>query len=110
LALPAVTIDHDLDRAIEGADVVMALRLQHERMRSAYFPSLREYSQRYQITAERLRRAADGAIVMHPGPMNEGVEIAPEVAHGLYSQVEQQVRHGVAVRMAVLYLLARNAA
>ena len=110
LALPAVEIEHDFDRAIEGADVVMALRLQHERMRSAYLPSLREYAQRYQITAERLQRAADGAIVMHPGPMNEGVEIAPEVAHGLTSQIEQQVQHGVAIRMAVLYLLARNTA
>jgi aspartate carbamoyltransferase catalytic subunit len=110
LALPAVQVDHDFDRAIEGADVVMALRLQHERMRSAYLPSLREYAQRYQITAERLQRAADGAIVMHPGPMNEGIEIAPDVAHGLTSQVELQVQHGVAMRMAVLYLLARNTA
>ncbi len=88
----------------------MALRLQHERMKSAYLPSLREYAQRYQVTAERLRRAADDAIVMHPGPMNEGIEIAPDVAHGLQSQVELQVQHGVAVRMAVLYLLTRNAA
>ena len=110
MALPAVTIEHDFDRAIAGANVVMALRLQHERMRSAYLPSLREYAQRYQITTERLAHAADGAIVMHPGPMNEGVEIAPDVAHGLSSQVDQQVQHGVAMRMAVLYLLARNTA
>ena len=109
LALPAVEIDDDLDRAIVGADAVMALRLQQERMGGGLLPSLREYARRYQITAERLARAAEGALVLHPGPMNEGVEIAPEVAHGLQSEVERQVRHGVAVRMAVLYLLMRGA-
>ncbi len=109
LALPAVETDDNLDRAITGADVVMALRIQHERMEAAHVPSLREYARRYQITRERLARASAGAVVLHPGPMNEGVEIAPEVAHGLQSQVERQVQHGVAVRMAVLYLLTRSA-
>ena len=108
-ALPSVEVDDDLDRATAGADALMALRLQRERMQGALLPSEREYARRYQITAARLGRAAVNAVVLHPGPMNEGVEIAPEVAHGLQSQVERQVRHGVAVRMAVLYLLMGNA-
>ena len=108
LALPRVRLEEDLDRAIVGADAVMALRLQQERMRGAFVPSLREFSRRYQITAERLSRAHAGAPVLHPGPMNEGVEIAPDVAHGMQSEVERQVSHGVAVRMAVLYLLTRG--
>ena len=108
LALPPVRLEEDLDRAIEGADAVMALRLQHERMRGAFVPSLREFSRRYQITAERLERARPGAAVLHPGPMNEGVEISPDVAHGMQSEVERQVSHGVAVRMAVLYLLTQG--
>lgn len=108
LSLPAVEIEDDVDRAIEGADAVMALRIQHERMKSAYLPSLREYSRRYQITSARMARAAPGAILLHPGPMNEGVEVAPEVAHGIQSQVEQQVQHGVAIRMAVLFHLLRK--
>ena len=108
MALPRVTIEEDLDRAIAGADAVMALRLQHERMRGAFLPSLREFSRRYQITAERLERARPGAAVLHPGPMNEGVEISPDVAHGMQSEVERQVAHGVAVRMAVLYLLTQG--
>ncbi len=110
LGLPPVKVADDLDRAIEGADAVMALRLQHERMRGAAVPSLREYVKRYQITSARLARAAEGAVVLHPGPVNEGVEIAWEVAHGLRSHVERQVQNGVAVRMAVLYLLTRKAA
>ena len=109
LALPRVTVEEDLDQAIVGADAVMALRLQRERMQGAFFPSLREFSRRYQITAERLSRARAGAAVLHPGPMNEGVEIAADVAHGMQSEVERQVSHGVAVRMAVLYLLTQGA-
>ena len=108
LALPSVTTDDDLDRAIAGADAVMTLRLQRERMQSALLPSEREYARRYQITPARLARAARGAPVLHPGPMNEGIEIAPEVAHGRQSEIERQVEHGVAVRMAVLYLLGRG--
>lgn len=109
LGLPPVAVDADLDHAIEGADAVMTLRLQHERMQSGLLPSRREYAQRYQITSERMQRAAKGSIVLHPGPIHEGVEIAPDVAHGAQSVIEQQVRHGVAVRMAVLYLLTRSA-
>ncbi|MBI2939043.1 MAG: aspartate carbamoyltransferase catalytic subunit [Chloroflexi bacterium] len=103
--LPPVTVDYDLDRALEGADVVMALRIQRERQTGGMLPSLREYVERYQLTPARLRRARPGALVMHPGPMNEGVEISPEVAYGAQSVIEDQVANGVAVRMALLYLL-----
>ncbi|MYH68039.1 MAG: aspartate carbamoyltransferase catalytic subunit, partial [Dehalococcoidia bacterium] len=96
----------DLGEAVTGADVVMALRIQRERQDQGLLPSLREYIRQYQVTEERLARANPGALVMHPGPMNEGVEIAPEVAHGLRSVVEEQVTNGVAVRMAILYLMA----
>jgi len=96
----------DLDAAIAGADVVMALRLQKERQDDALIPSLRDYVRRYQVNAERLARAHRDVLVMHPGPMNEGIEISPDVAHGLRSAVEEQVANGVAVRMAILYLLA----
>ena len=84
----------------------MALRLQKERQQDGLIPSLREYARSYQIDANRLRLAKHGAPVMHPGPMNEGVEISSEVAHGAHSVIEEQVANGVAVRMAVLYLLA----
>ena len=106
--LPPVRVEHDLDRAIEGADVVMALRLQRERQTGGLLPSLREYSRLYQVNSERLARAKPGAIVMHPGPVNEGVEISAEVAHSARSLIEEQVANGVAVRMAVLYLLLRG--
>jgi aspartate carbamoyltransferase catalytic subunit len=98
-----------LDAAIEGADVVMMLRIQLERMEGLFFPSLREYFAVFGLTAARLRRAAPDVIVMHPGPMNRGVEIASEVADGPYSVILDQVANGVAVRMAVLYLLAGGA-
>jgi aspartate carbamoyltransferase catalytic subunit len=107
-ALPRVTLEPDFDHAVEDADVVMALRLQEERMASGLLPSLREYSRLYQVNAARLRRAKPDALVMHPGPMNEGVEIAADVAHGPQSRIEEQVTNGVAVRMALLYLLARQ--
>jgi len=110
LALPRVTVETDLDRAVEGADVVMALRLQLERMTAGLLPSLREYARLYQVNEERLARARPGALAMHPGPMNEGVEISPAVARSLQSTIEEQVTNGVAVRMAVLYLLARGKA
>jgi aspartate carbamoyltransferase catalytic subunit len=95
----------DFDAAIQGADAVMMLRIQRERHGEALFPSLQEYSERYCLTSERLRRAKSGVLVMHPGPMNRGVEIAPEVADGLESVILTQVTNGVAVRMALLYLL-----
>ena len=106
--LPPVELEDDLDRAIVDADAVMALRIQRERIQGAALPSLREYASRYQINAERLALAAEGAPLLHPGPMNEGIEVSAEVAHGLQSEVERQVQHGVAIRMAVLYLLARS--
>ena len=87
----------------------MTLRLQKERMQSGLLPSLREYATLYQVNEERLSRASTGALVMHPGPMNEGIEISPAVANSLQSVIEEQVTNGVAVRMAVLYLLARGA-
>jgi aspartate carbamoyltransferase catalytic subunit len=95
--------------ALRDADAVMALRIQKERMVGGLLPSLREYAARYGLTRERLATARPGALVMHPGPMNEGVEIAPDVAAGNQSVIEEQVRNGVAVRMALLYLLAGTA-
>lgn len=107
--LPLVSVDTDLNRAIAGADAVMALRLQNERMAGGLLPSVREYSRMYQVNEERMARARPGAPVLHPGPMNEGVEISAAVAHGTRSLIEEQVTNGVAVRMALLYLLARGA-
>jgi aspartate carbamoyltransferase catalytic subunit len=98
-----------IDEALRDADVVMALRIQKERMASGLLPSLREYAARYGLTRERLALARPNALVMHPGPMNEGVEIAADVAAGVQSRIEEQVRNGVAVRMALLYLLAGTA-
>ena len=95
-----------LEPAIEGADVVMMLRIQLERMKGASFSTLREYSRVFGLTRERLERSKPDAIVMHPGPMNRGVEIAEDVADGPRSVVLEQVESGVAVRMAVLYLCA----
>jgi aspartate carbamoyltransferase catalytic subunit len=95
--------------ALRDADAVMALRIQKERMVGGLLPSLREYAARYGLTRERLATARPGALVLHPGPMNEGVEIAPDVAVGSQSLIEEQVRNGVAVRMALLYLLAGTA-
>ncbi|MGD9892160.1 MAG: aspartate carbamoyltransferase catalytic subunit [Dehalococcoidia bacterium] len=103
--LPPVTLVERVEEAMRGADVVMTLRLQAERQQSGLLPSLREYSRLYEITAQRVALARPNALVMHPGPMNEGVEIAPDVAHGLQSRIEEQVTNGVAVRMALLYLL-----
>ncbi len=95
-----------VEAAVEGADVVMMLRIQHERMHGHFIPSVREYFSLFGLTPERMRRAAAGAIVMHPGPMNRGVEIDSEVADGPCSVILEQVANGVAVRMAVLYLLS----
>ncbi len=99
-------VTHEIDKALDGADVVMTLRIQLERMKAGAFPSLREYASLYGIDARRLARADKDAIVMHPGPMNRGIEITSEVADGARSVILDQVTNGVAVRMAVLYLLA----
>jgi len=95
-----------VDEAVADADVIMMLRIQQERMHGAFFPSLREYFNTFGMTPERLARARPDVIIMHPGPMNRGVEIASEVADGPFSVILEQVANGVAVRMAVLYLLA----
>ena len=95
-----------MDEAVEGADVVMMLRIQLERMQGGFFPTLREYARLYGLNEARLKRAARDAIVMHPGPINRGVEITGEVADGNASVILEQVTNGVAVRMSVLYLLA----
>jgi len=100
-----VRVVHSLAEAIEGADVIMMLRIQLERQGKLSFPSLREYYNTFGLTPDRLRRAKDDVIVMHPGPMNRGVEIASDVADGPWSVILDQVTNGVAVRMAVLYLL-----
>jgi aspartate carbamoyltransferase catalytic subunit len=99
-------VTSDLSAALVDADVVMALRIQKERMASGLLPSLREYAARFGLTLDRLALAKPDALVMHPGPMNEGVEIAPDVATHPRSVITDQVTNGVAVRMALLYLLA----
>lgn len=96
---------YQLDEALADTDVIMMLRLQLERQGRALFPSIREYSRLYGLTAERVKLAKPGVVIMHPGPINRGVEIAPEVADSLSSVILDQVANGVAVRMAVLYLL-----
>jgi len=100
------TVTSDIAVALRDADVVMALRLQRERMDAGLLPSLREYAARYGLTRERLAMAKPDALVMHPGPINEGVEIAPDVAVLDRSVILEQVTNGVAVRMALLYLLS----
>jgi aspartate carbamoyltransferase catalytic subunit len=101
-----VRVYYDLDEALRGVDVIMMLRLQLERQGRALFPTIREYSRLYGLTAERLKLAELGALVMHPGPINRGVEIAPDVADSFSSVILEQVANGVAVRMGVLYLLS----
>ena len=97
-----------MEEAMAGADVIMMLRVQHERQNEAFFPSAREYASLYGLTRERMRSAKKGAIVMHPGPINRGVEIESEVADADYSVILNQVANGIAARMAVLYLLSGN--
>ncbi|MDR1205542.1 MAG: aspartate carbamoyltransferase catalytic subunit [Peptococcaceae bacterium] len=99
-------ITWDMDEAVRNAQAVMMLRIQRERQASGLFPSIREYSQRYGLNARRLKLADSGCLVMHPGPMNRGVEISGEIADGVQSVIEEQVTNGVAVRMALLYLMA----
>jgi aspartate carbamoyltransferase catalytic subunit len=102
---PATRVSYDLDAVLPDADVVMMLRVQKERMQDSYFPSSREYARRYGLDLARMRRLPEHAIVMHPGPMNRGMEIAPEVADSPRSTIVEQVANGVSARMAVLYLL-----
>ena len=98
-------VSYDLDAVLPKTDVIMMLRVQQERMNAAYFPSVREYSRRYGLDVARMSALPEHAIVMHPGPMNRGVEIAAEVADSARSTIVEQVANGVSVRMAVLYLL-----
>jgi aspartate carbamoyltransferase catalytic subunit len=101
-----VTVDHNFDRAIEDADVVMMLRIQLERMSKNFFPSLREYRMLYSLDLKRLKKAKKDVIIMHPGPINRGIELSAEIADSEYSVILDQVSNGIAVRMAVLYLLS----
>ena len=103
--LANVSVESDLDAAIEGADLVMALRLQSERQQRGFFPSLREYIRRWQVNDQRMARANPDVLLMHPGPMNEGIEVSSNLAHGDRSLIEEQVTNGVAIRMALLYQL-----
>jgi len=98
-------VSYDLDATLPGLDVVMMLRVQRERMGDSFFPSEREYARRYGLDSDRVRALPSHAIVMHPGPMNRGMEIAPEVADSTRSTIVEQVANGVSVRMAVLYLM-----
>lgn len=101
-----VKVSHRLEEAIAHADVIVMLRLQHERMQGGYIPSIREYSRVWGLSLARLAPCRPDVLIMHPGPVNRGVELAPEVADSRYSVILDQVANGVAVRMAVLYLLA----
>lgn len=101
-----LAIELDADKAIDDADVVMVLRIQKERMDGGLLPDLREYSNLYGVNSRRLEKANPAVLVMHPGPMNQGVEISAEAAYGQHSVIEEQVANGLAVRMAIFYLLA----
>jgi aspartate carbamoyltransferase catalytic subunit len=104
--LSNVFLESKIEDAVQDADVIMLLRLQTERQQSGLLPTIRDYIQRYQLTEKRLALAKDSALVMHPGPVNEGIEVSPEIAHGNRSVIEEQVSNGVAIRMALLYLVA----
>jgi aspartate carbamoyltransferase catalytic subunit len=104
----SLRVCNKVEDAIAGADVVMMLRIQRERMSDAYFPSLKEYSIRYGLTLDRLKLANEDAIVMHPGPVNRGVEISSDVVDNTRSLILEQVANGVAVRMAILFLLMQS--
>jgi aspartate carbamoyltransferase catalytic subunit len=101
-----VTVHHRIEDAIRGADIIMMLRIQMERERQNIFPSLREYAKYFGLNRKNIRLAKDDVLVMHPGPINRGVEIAPDIADGPASVILEQVTNGVAVRMALLYLLS----
>jgi len=100
-----VEIDYNLDRAIEEADVIMMLRIQLERQKKNYFPSIREYRNLYSLTKQRYKKAKKNSIIMHPGPINRGVELSTDLADSAESVILKQVENGIAVRMAVLYIL-----
>ncbi|MHB9037397.1 MAG: aspartate carbamoyltransferase catalytic subunit [Armatimonadota bacterium] len=100
-----VTVYTDIDRAMDGVDVVNVLRIQLERMNRGFFPSTSEYASRFGVNRDRLLKAKSDVLVMHPGPMNRGIEITPDVADGDFAVITDQVTNGVAVRMALLYLL-----
>jgi aspartate carbamoyltransferase catalytic subunit len=100
-----VEVDYSFDRAIEGADVIMMLRIQRERQKSNYFPSIREYRNLYSLTKKRYKKAKKNSIIMHPGPINRGVELSTDLADSAKSVILKQVENGIAVRMAVIYLL-----
>ncbi|HOW56020.1 MAG TPA: hypothetical protein PLR60_15380, partial [Syntrophorhabdaceae bacterium] len=100
-----VTVEYDMNNAVKGADVIMMLRIQKERGGTTYIPSTKEYATLYGLRKDHVERAANDVIIMHPGPMNRGIEITDEVADGPYSVILDQVENGLAVRMAVLYLL-----
>jgi aspartate carbamoyltransferase catalytic subunit len=104
--IPNLSVEPEIEVALESADIVMPLRLQLERQQSGLLPTLREYIQRYQLNEQRLSLAKPNALVMHPGPVNEGIEISLEVAHGAQSVIEEQVNNGIAIRMALFYLVA----
>ncbi len=101
-----VKITHDLDEAIRNADVLNVLRIQLERQQAGLFPSIREYQKLFGIGKERLKNAKQDLLIMHPGPVNRGIELSPDVADGPHSVILEQVTNGIAVRMAVLYLVS----
>ncbi len=103
-----VKVETDFDKALEWCDVANMLRLQNERMSDSFFPSVREYKKHYGLTMERLQKISKDIVVMHPGPINRGVEITSEVADSNNSIILDQVENGVAIRMAVIYLLAKK--
>lgn len=103
-----VQVFYNVEDAIEDADVVIVLRLQKERQQSGLLPSLREYTEIYGLNRERLKRARKDVLVMHPGPINRGIEITSDIADGLHSHIDVQVTNGVAIRMALLYLMTRG--
>jgi aspartate carbamoyltransferase catalytic subunit len=103
-----VTVAHDFDAVLPDADVIMLLRIQHERQRRSFFPSVGEYASLFGLNRERFQRCKPGVLIMHPGPINRGVEIASEVADGPNSTILDQVRNGLVIRMAVLQLLGAS--
>ncbi len=103
-----VRVYTDVNKAIEGADAVMGLRIQLERQKSGNFPTVREYSELFGVNSERMKLAKPDAILLHPGPVNRGVELTTEITDGAQSCINEQVKSGVAVRMAVLSILAKN--
>ena len=108
LAAMGVSLHYDLDEALEGADVVNVLRIQKERQGVGFFPSEGEYASLFGVNKERLKKAKPDVLIMHPGPMNRGLEIEPDICYWTQSQIQEQVKNGVSVRMAVLYLTIKG--